>query len=115
MVDGNAFSADTNSISYDYDEGAGLHVFTAPDNSGHIITLMLSSLTPGTYEVDFDNSVIYQNGLTVYTGAFNPQGQIVITKNQNNKISGTYHAELFDFGTAGEVSVTDGHFIHVPY
>lgn len=115
-VDGVSFQADTNSISHDFDADLGLHVFTCPNNSGKIITLMLASLTPGTYDVDFDNSIVlYQNGTTVYSGAFNPEGQIVISKNQNNKISGTFHADLFDFGTAGEASVTDGHFINLAY
>ncbi len=115
-VDGTTFAADTSSINYSYDDVLNLHVFTGPDNSGHIVTIMLSTLTAGTYDIDFDNAiVIYQNGTTVYTGANNPQGQIVISKNQNNTISGTFHAELFDFNTAGNVSVTDGHFINLHY
>jgi hypothetical protein len=114
-VDGVAFSADTLGIVYTFDSALNLHVFTAPDNTGHIVTLMLNTLDEGTYDVDFDNSVIYQTGTTVYTGAFNPQGQIVISKNENNKISGTFNAELFDFNTAGEVSVTNGHFNNLPF
>jgi hypothetical protein len=115
-IDGTAFQADTNAISHEFDVDLGVHVFTCPNNSGKIVTLMLASLVPGTYDVDFDNSIVlYQNGTTVYSGAFNPQGQIVISKNQNNKISGTFDADLFDFGTGGEASVTDGHFINLQY
>lgn len=114
-VNGSGFEADTNMITHEFDEGLNLHVITAPDGEGHVITIMLASLDPGTYEVDFDNSIVtYQNGLTVYSGGFNPEGQIVITHHENNTISGTFHASLFDFGTAQDAEVTNGHFIKIP-
>lgn len=115
-VNGVAFAADTADISYQYDADLGLHVFTAPDGEGHIVTLMLNSLAVGSYEVDFDNAIVnYQTGLTVYTGGFNPEGNVTITHNENNRISGTFNAELFDFGSAQDLSVTNGHFVNLSY
>jgi hypothetical protein len=115
QVNGVDFEADTNMISYEFDDALQLHVITAADGVGHIVTLMMSSLEPGTYDVDFDNNiVIYQNGLTIYNGGFNPEGQIVITHHEDNTISGTFHASLFNFDTAQDLELTSGHFIHIP-
>lgn len=116
LVDGTSFSADTTSINYSYDDEFDMHVFTAPDNTGHIVSIMLSSLEEGTYEVDFDNAVIiYQSGTTVYNGGINPQGTLIISRNANSQISGSFHAELLDFNSGGELILTDGHFINLTF
>lgn len=115
MADGAPFSADTTMLTHEFDSDLNLHVFTAPDSEGHIVTLMMASLELGTYEVDFDNNiVIYQSGLTIFNGGFNPDGQIIITHNDGNTISGTFHASLFNFDNAQDLELTSGHFIKIP-
>lgn len=115
-IDGSSFTADTSAIGHSYDADLDLHVFTGPDTGSKIITLFLRHLEPGTYDIDFDQTIVtYQYGTTLYSGGFNPQGTVTITKNENNTITGTFEADLFDFNTAGEVSVTSGIFNHLPF
>lgn len=115
FVDGIAFTADTTGINYTFDNAFNLHVFTGPDAGNRIITLMLADLAVGTHTIDFDNCILtYQTGATVYTGGNNPQGQIIISKNENNKISGTFHGTVMDFGMSNPV-ITQGHFNNLAY
>jgi hypothetical protein len=109
------FAADTTSYSYDYDESLGLHVLSASDDAGRVLTFMMASIDPGTYEVDFDSTiVIWTVGTNIYNGGFNPQGEIIITENANNRIKGTFEATVFSFTTASEVSFSNGAFNRLP-
>jgi hypothetical protein len=110
-----AFDADTTTYTYDFDESLGLHVMSATDNEGRSLTLMMANLSPGTYEVDFDSTIlIWQSGTNIYNGGFNPQGEIVISENANNKIKGTFEASVFSFTTASEIDLTSGTFNLLP-
>ena len=115
-VNGFAFAADTSLISYSFDSNSNLHVFSAPDGLGNVMKISLATLLVNTHTVDFDNTIVtYQNGTIVFDGANNPQGVVVITSNQNNKISGTYSASLFNFDTATSTNVASGLFNNIPY
>lgn len=115
-VNGIPFAADTSLISYSFDSNSNLHVFSAPDGLGNIMNISLATLLVNTHTVDFDNTIVtYQNGTLVFDGANNPQGTVVITSNQNNKISGTYSASLFNFNTATSANVASGVFNNIPY
>jgi hypothetical protein len=106
-----SFSADTTSYSYAFDESLGLHVLSASDDAGRVLTFMMANVDPGTYEVDFDSTiVIWTVGTNIYNGGFNPQGEIIITENANNRIRGTFEATLFSFTTASEVTLSNGAF-----
>lgn len=110
-----AFVADTTSYSYSYDESLGLHLMSASDNGGRTITFMMASIAPGSYEVDFDSTVVlWQSGTNIYNGGFNPQGEIIITENSENKIKGTFEATVFSFTTATEIDLTSGTFNLLP-
>jgi hypothetical protein len=75
----------------------------------------MANLSPGTYEVDFDSTIlIWQSGTNIYNGGFNPQGEIVISENANNKIKGTFEASVFSFTTASEIDLTSGTFNLLP-
>lgn len=109
------FTADTTTYNYVFDEELGMHVLSAADASGRNLTFMLASVEPGTYEVDFDSTiVIWQIGTNVYNGGFNPQGEINITENAGGKIRGTFEATVFSFTTASEVEINSGTFNLLP-
>jgi hypothetical protein len=109
------FTADTTTYSYDFDAALGLHMLSASDVAGRSLTFMMASVEPGTYQVDFDSTiVIWQIGTNVYNGGFNPQGEIVITENTAGKIKGTFEATLFSFTTASEVEINSGTFNLLP-
>ncbi len=116
LVNGFAFTADTTLISYSFDTNSNLHVFSAPDSNGNVMKISLASLALNVYPVNFDFTIVsYQNGTILFDGANNPQGQVVITSNQNNKITGTFSATLFNFDTATSMSVMNGVFNNIPY
>lgn len=114
LVGGNSFVVDTSSVDYTFESDH--HVFAGQDSEGNTILMTLASLEPGSYNIDFDDAVIlYSTATTTYSGGFDPDGTIVITHNENNMISGTFEAQLFDFSTASNLSVASGHFINLQY
>ena len=110
-----SFNADTTTYNYDFDSATGLHVLSAENASGGVMTFMLADITPGNHEVDFDSTiVIWQSGANLYNGGFNPQGFINITDTTNQRITGTFAATLFSFTTATEIEFSSGSFNKLP-
>lgn len=82
-------------------------VITGSEKDGTSITLGFFSTTTGTYEVDGTmTQAYYYVGSTQHTAV---NGEIVITKVENDKMSGTFY-----FKETGGVSVTEGTFTDVP-
>jgi hypothetical protein len=82
-------------------------VITGTGKGGTSITLGFFSTTTGTYEVDGTmTQAYYYVGSTQHTAV---NGEIIITKVENNKMSGT-----FSFKETGGVNVTEGTFTDIP-
>jgi hypothetical protein len=92
--------------SYMISGGVGI-VISGLETGGTGITLGFFSTTPGTYDVDGTMAQAdFYAGSTQHTAT---NGKIIITKVDNNKMSGT-----FCFEETGGVKVTDGVFTDVP-
>jgi hypothetical protein len=82
-------------------------VITGSGKGGTSITLGFFSTTTGTYEVDGTmTQAYYYVGSTQHTAV---SGEIIITKVENDKMSGTFY-----FKEPGGVEVTEGTFTDVP-
>jgi hypothetical protein len=112
-LEGTGFDGDTSSIAYTFE--ADHHNFVCQDEDGNTMTISLTDLAPGSYDIDFDNIILYSTATATYTGGFNPQGTLTITKNADMRISGHFAAVLFDFGTADELNLTNGVFNNLSY
>jgi hypothetical protein len=103
-INGTAKAFGTN--FYAVSGGVGTAI-TGTETGGTGITLAFFATTTGTYDVDGTLTQAYYNvGSTQHTAS---SGKIIITKVDNNKISGTFY-----FDETGGVKVTEGVFTDVP-
>ncbi|MFM9983939.1 MAG: DUF6252 family protein [Flavobacteriales bacterium] len=113
-IGGNPFQAST-IIHQLLDETT--HVFIATSISGDILTIRVEDLSPGTYDIDFDIPTI-----TLFTGGYlydqspSATGNIVISTNADNRISGTFETAVNNIAETGQtIEVTGGIFTDVSY
>jgi hypothetical protein len=103
-INGSAKTFGTN--FYAVSGGVGT-VITGTETGGTSITLGFFSTTTGTYDVDGTlTQAYYYVGSTQHTAT---SGKIIITKVDNNTISGTFY-----FEEAGGVKLAEGVFTDVP-
>ena len=93
------------------------HVFIATSITGDILTIRVNDLTPGTYDIDFDIPTI-----TLYTGGYmydqspSATGNIVISTNTENRISGTFETAVNNIAETGQaIDITGGIITDVSY
>jgi hypothetical protein len=91
---------------YMVSDGVGTTI-TVSETGGTGITLAFFSTTTGTYDVDgILTQAYYYVGSTQHTAV---SGKIIITKAEDNKLSGRFY-----FAETGGVRVTEGIFTDVP-
>lgn len=90
-----------------YTQTGGRTVIYGTSSTGKSITLNLNAGTAATYTIG--GATVYATYYNTATTAMATSGQIVISKAENNKVSGT-----FNFVITGGATVTEGVFTAIP-
>lgn len=113
-IGGNPFQSAT--ITHELLDGT-THVFIATSASGDILTIRMEDLNPDTYDIDFDIPTI-----TLFTGGYlydqspSASGNIVITENAENRISGTFVTAVNNIADTGQtIQIESGVITDVAY
>ncbi len=118
IIGDDAFQGDSSTFQYAYDAVSLLHIFSCYDSMGRVMTIRLPSLDPGEYTISFSNSayISLEDNSVLFDTSFNPNGSVLITQNNNNRISAQFQSDLNDNGITGQVkSLVNGTLTNVPY
>lgn len=93
------------------------HVFIATSTSGDVLTIRMVDLAPETYDIDFDIPTV-----TLFTGGYmydqspSASGNIVISTNSNERITGTFETAVHNIADTGQtIQIEGGIFTDLSY